>query len=319
LRKAAWQAVGSGPLARAHVIASTVFDWYLGPEWLQKLSTGTSHSLLFRKATTREHLLLRFDRLLNLGEMLFNLRDVGGIEEVIAQLQQQQTESAFAKLEAGSILVSHDIKFNFVGPRGDTNHDLELVFPEGMVGCSETKSKLELREFSYKSIEEELRRACSQLPADMPGIIFVRVPNEWLHTNDRLRNRYEANPHGDPSSLRFQLGEVARSFIRRNRRVVVVEFYSDRMWFGGDTITEATGGLEMTSICHQFDQAKSWQLLTARADDGGATAPNWWVSLLALAGGKLDNELKLDRLIPTDQLHVYRMEPSLPNWASNDP
>ena len=320
LRKAASAAVQSVPSERARLIASLVFEWYLGPEWIQQLNTSTSRLFLFRKPIVRQNLLHEFNRLINLGEMLLNLRDIDGIGEVVGQLHDQQIELALAQLEVGRILAAHGIKFHFVGPYGgNRNCGLELIFPQGVVAArSGIISKIGLREFRCKPVEEGLSRAGNQLTTDTPGVIFVRVPDEWLRTDEMLRNRYMANPHGDPSSIRFQLGDVARSFVRQHRHVVLVEFYSDQLWFGGKTMTTATRGLEIESVVHQFDQMKGWGLLTASTHDGSG-APNWWISLSALAGGKLDNELKLDRLIPKDHLYVYTMEPPVPNWPCNDP
>ena len=136
LRKAASAAVQSVPSERARLIASLVFEWYLGPEWIQQLNTSTSRLFLFRKPIVRQNLLHEFNRLINLGEMLFNLRDIDGIGEVVGQLHDQQIELAFAQLEVGRILAAHGIKFHFVGPYGgNRNCGLELIFPHGVVAA----------------------------------------------------------------------------------------------------------------------------------------------------------------------------------------
>jgi hypothetical protein len=303
LRKAAARAPGRFPIERAHALAGVILGWYLGLEWIERaLSERQSHPFLLRRAKTRDEVFIHFDRFINLAEMLFNLRDIEGIEAVIDQLRAGQIESAFAELEVGKVLATHDIKFRFIIPLGvkGNNYDVELVFPAGMRACSETKSKIGSRAFSAKGVAKKLSRAREQLPADRPGVIFLKVPQEWLQPDTHTRETYTDELHGDPNSIRDQLHKVARSFFRQTERIVLVEFYSNvlRVNASGDLI-ESVGGLETENPSHRFDRLKSWQLLTTRADRLRIqNAPTWWVSLWVLAGAELDRLPDVDRLVP---------------------
>ena len=82
-----------------------------------------------------------------------------------------------------------------------------------MVCCAETKCKVEETEITLDTIERSLNKARAQMPSDMPGIIFVKVPRFWL----------------DGEDFTFAMARLATEYFQKASKVVSIKYYTTLM------------------------------------------------------------------------------------------
>lgn len=207
-------------------------------------------------------------RVLQLAETLFNLQGVQGLAERLDLLFSGQIESTMAELDFGMFLRMQGIDFRYVPPSGVKGHDydVELIYPNGMIACADSKCKLDGSAFSREGLLNTLKKARKQLPADRPGIAFVKVPQEWV---DRETGNL---------GLTDDVGDLLDEFFRATKRMVLVALYS-RM------TTELAGGTAINHVCRQFEnryprfeRAGTWGLFDPESQVPG------WISLNAFLG-----------------------------------
>jgi len=135
-----------------------------------------------------------------------------------------------------------------------------------VIACADSKCKLDDSAFSRDGLLSSLRKARKQLPADLPGIAFVKIPQEWV---DRATG--EIGLDGDLDGL---LGE----FFRTSGRMILVSLYSR-------LTTEVAGGTEISHMCRQFEnrsprfeRAGTWGLFDP------ATQVPGWINLTKVLG-----------------------------------
>jgi hypothetical protein len=191
--------------------------------------------------------------------MLLNLRSVSGFPKVLAMIKAGDIEAGFAELEVGKLLAINSRKFEFNLPTFIKGEDFDLEIRFGnMTACADTKCKLEDTKRSVGTLIESLRKAQGQLPADRPGIVFVKLPQTW-------------NPDGLDGSHSDAIQEVCEKFFRGTGRIVSVVFYfSLTLDFG----SESAGYLMSTERInpnHRFDQNVDWRVLS----DVREPPPHW--------------------------------------------
>jgi len=119
-------------------------------------------------------------RIAILAEMILNFQDMPGFDACVDQMHDSdQIESTYAELEIARLLYTKsDVAFAFRQPTGvkKDDYDLTITYEDGVVCCAETKCKIEETAITLDTIERSFNKARAQMPSDMPGIIFVRVP-----------------------------------------------------------------------------------------------------------------------------------------------
>jgi hypothetical protein len=266
---------GDGPGTANHHALYYVLAHFLGEPWLRThvlygcprqgyLSmnpTMVDDELGLDKAHTQ--------RVLQLAETLFNLQSVQGLDERLDLLFSGQIESTMAELDFGMFLRMQGADFRYVPPSGVKGHDydVELLYPDGLVACADSKCKLDGSAFSRDGLLSTLKKARKQLPANRPGIAFVKIPQEWV---DR-----ETGNLGVGDDV---VGDLLDEFFRSTERMVLVALYS-RM------TTELAEGTAINHVCRQFEnrrprfeRAGRWGLF-----DPDARVPGW-ISLNACLG-----------------------------------
>ena len=177
-------ALSDEPGEKAYQLSAAVLRHFFGEQWLDKhlMNAQAATDFLRRDFSTRERQIKHGFRVVDLAEMLFNLQDAEGFPSCVAQMSYGQIEFAYAELDIGKSLYSHEIAFRFVKPTGrkGADYDLEIIYPDGTIACADTKCKIETAEFSAVSIKHSLGEARKQLPPDRPGIVFVKVPPHWF-------------------------------------------------------------------------------------------------------------------------------------------
>lgn len=151
------------------------------------------------------------DRVFWLAQSLFNQHDVEGIERVIDDIRKGQVQASCEELEFGSQLKKAAVRFRYVSPsteQGKKSPDIEIVLPDGQSMYCEIEGKEETTPLSPGSMYSSLEHARKQLPKGKPGLIVLKLPEEWISQSD--------------------LPDVAKDslarFFRQTNRVVAVVF-----------------------------------------------------------------------------------------------
>ncbi len=192
---------------RQVVGAFAVLRELLGQEWLQARLDLTKTGSFLNPSRERDLDTYKVqDRVVALAELLFNLQLVEGFGLRLKDLETVDVETALAELEGARLLLTSNISFGFVTPRGvkGTDYDVEALIGATTVPC-EMKAKLEITSAKASSVVDTLRRARDQLPEGRPSIVFLRVPETWV-SDEQGRTAIEA---GLRQALR-NTGRIAR-------------------------------------------------------------------------------------------------------------
>lgn len=72
------------------------------------------------------------------------------------------------------------IKFVYPSKIKKRSYDMSLTLSDGLRLCAETKCKCAETEITLRTIERSMSIAKGQLPEGIPGIVFVKVPRNWI-------------------------------------------------------------------------------------------------------------------------------------------
>jgi len=163
-------------------LANSVIAHFLGREWFATHIRHDAPRLGFLNidfSSDRQREMTVF-RVIELAESLFNLQHIEGFNACISQMRGggEKVQSTCAELDFGRFLYVHDIKFRFVIPQmtKGSDYEVELFYPDGLAVPADAKCKFETTEINPESIGHSLESARKQLPADRPGVVFVKVP-----------------------------------------------------------------------------------------------------------------------------------------------
>jgi hypothetical protein len=188
----------AGGMAANHTLvtlltAIEMLRFFLGDAWT------FSNAFDFRSSAIREHLegreflksKLAGDseagwryqaKVILLAEHLYNFQYIPGFKHRLGLLQHDNLEAAMGELECCSMMAHPQFNLRFIIPTGQkgADYDSEISLPGGRVACCEIKTKKERTDCTQETIRNTLESARKQLPKDRPGIIFLRVPENWL-------------------------------------------------------------------------------------------------------------------------------------------
>ncbi|WP_028979844.1 hypothetical protein [Sporocytophaga myxococcoides] len=153
------------------------------------------------------------NRVIDLAEMLFNLQNIEGIEEVFKLISNGDIEANYAVLQGAKLLCLSKQNFYFVKPQGEKrkDYDTKICLANGEILYCEMKSKLEKTGLTKGTILNTLIDARKQLPENSPGVIFLGYPGSWLGIND----------------LPDMLGKAINEFLRTTKRIVALIIFVD--------------------------------------------------------------------------------------------
>jgi len=248
---------------RAYGLGLVLLRYYFGKDWLDRHIIDEPADGYFGRALGDERgANLVQHRVRTLVELLLNLQPAPGIASPMAQIAGGQIESGIAELEVAQLLYLRLIPFKFVNANGvaGQSFDLELTMHDGTRVAADTKCKLETNLYSPRSFRNSLEDARRRnLPKDQPGIIFVKIPNEWIEL-------------GSPSIA--ILNEIRR-FLFNTRRIISVQIYTSKDIFGFDEFDYALDLWEFPNDSHDYGDGLEWRL-TSLGVAGGLPAPKWW-------------------------------------------
>jgi len=169
---------------------------YLGNEWANRVifpyeepstkSESKAKEFLKTNNTLLQNRYRNQDRIIRFAELLYNLQDVLGIDNVISKIKSQGLESYLSELECASFFKRRNIGIEFVVESGEIgkDYDLEIKISDSIYIPCEIETKIESTHLSKKSIWNTLDKGRKQLPRDCPGIIFLKIPEAWIREKE---------------------------------------------------------------------------------------------------------------------------------------
>ena len=157
-------------------------------------------------------------RVLRLAELLANLHAVEGMDARIDDLRAGKLEDTLAELEVGAFLRRRGLEFRFITTSGTkgSDYDGELRLHDGVRVPCEIKCKVESTSATKASVLNALKAARTQLPADHPGVVYLKIPEPWL------------------SELDTMVTPAASEFLAGTSRVVAVTIIWEQLHPAGD-------------------------------------------------------------------------------------
>jgi hypothetical protein len=265
------QEVRADPTRLTFTMAIAVICHFLGKQWyLDNILQDAEHSrpagflrLDFTPGFQGER---KTSRILAFAETLFNLQHVEGFDDRVDQMRTGSVEATFAEFDFARFLYLHDIGFKFVRPGGvkGKDYDFGIEYADRREACADAKCRLEDTEVRADTIRNPLNKArTNNLPADKPGIIFVKVPQTWLEQEDVRRGIYA----------------VVEVFLRNTERIVSVVVYAIvAMELAEQNMTLMRHRfLEFLNPSHRFDRTKNWALFKDYKvpEEWGGAHPKW--------------------------------------------
>ena len=185
--------------------------WYYNHAYLKSLPTSILHPSFGEDGLAPVYSM----RMLNLAEMLLNLQGVEGFQTCLDHMTLDQLESALSELQIGMMLYQDRIAFRYIDPLTVTGKspDIEITLAGGTTALADIKCKYENTDISYETVTNTLKSARKQLPGGKPGMIFVKVPQEWTFES------------GELIMLPMPVVNATGDFLRNTTRVVKVIFY----------------------------------------------------------------------------------------------
>jgi hypothetical protein len=144
------------------------------------------------------------------------------------------------------------------------DYDFGIQYADGREACADAKCRLEGTEMRAETVKNSLTKARTKnLPADKPGVIFVKVPQPWLEDETVRRGIYA----------------TVESFLRNTERVVSVVIYA----IYSLELTDRKMTLlrhrfhEFLNPMHRFDRSKNWALFKDYKvpPEWGGMHPKW--------------------------------------------
>ncbi len=266
--RAKWSAVrasGEAVGTALHHSCYYVFAHFFGEPWLHDhvLAGCRYPGFLSMRPIMQDGMGIDKDhtlRAVQLAEVLFNLQGVPGLEHCLDRMFSGQIEPTMAELDFGMFLRRQGVPFSYVAPSGakTQDYDVDVPYEGGPIACGDIKCKIEGRGYSEATVLNSLRKVRQQLPADRPGIAFVKVPRDWVD--------------GSTGNLGVgeNVAETLAKFFSTTKRMVLVVFYT-KLTFElphGTAIRHVA--LERENASSRYSQDRSWRLF-----DEVREAPDW--------------------------------------------
>jgi hypothetical protein len=197
----------SGRGVQWHAMAMEVILRTLGPEWWKKNCTTTAikpDEFLAVLEDSEDNNYTHHDRIVQLGHMLYVLKECKGYSAFISSLKKRDLAPAFFELQVACLLYEDDYVIEFVETKGQKGEDYDLIAKRDETHISiEVKSRREGVVLNEKTLSNRLAAARKQLPVSGPSMIFVSIPHEW--TMDK--------------NAESVIGDCVNSFFRNSSRV----------------------------------------------------------------------------------------------------
>jgi hypothetical protein len=229
-------------------LAAAILKYYFGDDWWNKwvVPETAKPNFLRIDESDQNRLDLRGLRVIDLAEVIYNLQHVLGFDECIVKMKNGDIEGTYAELDLGRMLYLNQVPFRYAVAQGvkRLDYDVEVEYPNGVVACAEAKCGIEGTTLSENTIRNKLTKAHGQLPADQPGIIFVKTPPRWMDETGFVR----------------MVTDVAQDFLRSKRRVVSVKFYTSPFSIENGYLKQEHAYKEISNPDTRFGANLNWNL-----------------------------------------------------------
>ncbi|MGO9976891.1 MAG: hypothetical protein ACLP01_29650 [Solirubrobacteraceae bacterium] len=183
-------------------VACEVIINIFGPDWWGTRLAGSRPDPYFAKERETGLRPVHDSRVIGLADDLMTCQYFAGFSEQREQLATRSLIAVYHELRVARMLHKNGHRVEFVIPRGEKGVDYDLCVDN--VLATEVKAKEDDTEFTAASVRNSLSDAQSQLPAEGPGLIVLRVPDAWVGDlgiekamceviEDRLRNSHRVN------------------------------------------------------------------------------------------------------------------------------
>lgn len=235
---------------RPWYLSLDIISHFLGEPWLNKhVGPDAPATSIFKyREWTPPTVHVQTYRVIDLAESLFNLQGIKGMDECVDIMKTAvNPEDSLAEIHIAKMLFINDWDFRFVvrsGVRGQ-DYDFEIQY-RGQIICGEAKCKIKSTPMSTKAIESTLQGNRNQLPADKPGVFFVKVPQQWLQ-----------EPH-----FARTINQGAHDFLSHGTgRVISIVFYVEPIEMAGQGILQGHRFREVVNPRRRFLQDADCKLL----------------------------------------------------------
>lgn len=255
-------------------IALGIVKYFLGNDWIEKhINPEIPEKGFVRLAKADDPTgYIQSFRIVDLGELLFNLQHIEGFDACVERMKSGPPEPSIAELDIGRMLYINNHSFRFIIPTGRKkfDYDFEISFGQWTI-CADAKCKISNTAISVNTIINTLHEGREQLPANTPGALFVKIPQEWMTT-----------PHYEQMMV-----ESAETFFSRGTgRIVSVKFYIAPFHVQNGFLAQGHRFKEVTNRRNRFDTSKTWNLFTYRPPVGALnTMPPKWLRLVDFPNG----------------------------------
>jgi hypothetical protein len=169
----------------ATIIAGTAF----GYDWFEEILAADDRPSYFQHDLRSESTYPRSTtRVIELGELVWNLRDVAGFEERANDIRTdlEGAETRIGELMGGRFFKQLGIMFAFRPTKGtkQDDYDIDYARTDSKLGRCEVKCKLQETAFSDNTLGHTCKAAKKQLPKNETGIILLRTPEDWVPFDD---------------------------------------------------------------------------------------------------------------------------------------
>jgi hypothetical protein len=255
-------------------LACGVLRNFLGENWIDRhfAPEGKKGFLTIDESTPQTRDVKGF-RLIDLAEVLFNVQDAPGFDECILKMRHGDIEGTFAELDFARMLCLNQVPFRFVVPQGTkkSDYDFQILYPNDLIACADAKCKIETSEFNENALRNILKEARAQLPNELPGIVFVKVPGRWV---------------ADPSFVNASVA-IAKRFLGGVRRIVSVKYYSSPLVLKDGVMLHTHAYKEISNPKTEFGDNINWDIFKKHnlpPERNGM--PEFWQRILFFPDGK---------------------------------
>ena len=177
-------------------LATEVLRFFFGNRWTNEnvfsihKETSAHHRqgrlFLRTDSTEQDDQFRHMQRVTSLAEITFNLQSVDGLKQRISLMDRHDLESALGEMECAALLSHSELAFRFVIPTGSKglDYEAEVTTSANRIVCCEIKAKSERTSADAQTLWSSFETARQQLPKNKPGLVLVRIPEEWVKRQD---------------------------------------------------------------------------------------------------------------------------------------
>jgi uncharacterized protein YjeT (DUF2065 family) len=218
-RRARQQFPEANVQTRGFMVAVDVLDRYLGSQWVRdNILSARPIDSFFKliESTPLDHN-RHMARVTRLAEALYHFQSTPGLASHVEDLKKHSVEAVAAELQGAFLLCRAGLPVVFQIPTLQKGDDFDLLI-EGSEPtediCCEIKCKLSSTNLSEATMLDSLKSAASQLPKGRPGLVMMKLPDEWAR---------------EPS-IATLVADALRRFFGGSTRVGLVVLYWEE-WF----------------------------------------------------------------------------------------